>query len=283
MSHDNYSSDTGGDSPVTLYLHIPKTGGTTLNKHLYRHLCAKTHDVAEQGYFHSGIYYYPQGFFVKPNSQMPANIRRALARDDLRAVLGHFRFGLHRYLSRPWTYVTLLRDPVDRIISLYCHLNIAHEKSLEEFVSDPPYREFDNDQTRRISGIDAQIGHCTGLMLEKAKDNLGRYFSVVGTMERFDETLILLKRRFGWKKELFYYFKNFNPRRPAKETFAKQTLDAITSRNALDLKLYDFAQTLLDQAVRAQDNGFAEELESYRSMKAAIDRRKKSMRSVRNE
>lgn len=248
-------------------MHIPKTGGTTLNKHLYRHCHANKHDIAENNYLHSGIYYFPSGFFKEPNPSLSPDAQHILARDDLRAVLGHFCFGIHCHVTRPWTYITLLRNPVDRIISLFCHLKLAQDMTLEEFALKAPYREIDNDQTRRISGLEPALGRCTRSTLARAKDNLCKYFSVVGLTERFDEFLILLQRRFRWNKELYYYLKNVNPNRPSRNTYSKKTLEAIYDRNALDIQLYAFVQQRLEAHIARQGQGFHEQLECYKSLK----------------
>ena len=253
--------------PIILYLHIPKAGGTTLNDCIYNQCCADEYYMAEEGYLHAGIYYYPIGFFKESHPSMPGNIKRALCRKDLRAVIGHFSFGIHRYLTRAWAYVTLLRNPLDRILSLYYHLNMLGSMTIEEFVANPPWREIDNDQTRRISGFDPEIGRCTKSTLNQAKENLRQYFSVVGVTERFDETLILLKRTFGWSKELLYYPKNVNPHRSTISSLPQNTLEAIMERNKFDIELYEFAKKLLDEAITAQDLSFQDEVNKFQSLK----------------
>lgn len=49
---------------------------------------------------------------------MPEYIRRRSAGATWRAVVGHFWFAVHEHVGRPWTYVTLLRDPVERVGAL---------------------------------------------------------------------------------------------------------------------------------------------------------------------
>lgn len=255
---------------VILYLHIPKTGGTTLNACIY-HQWRQDGDAwsAESGYLHNGIYYFPVGFFKTPDLSVPDHVRRAIGREDVRAVLGHFWFGIHRYVNAPSTYITLLREPIQRTFSLYRHLyRHRPDVSLLEFVSEPPYIEVDNDQTRRIAGLEPELNGCGRHTLARAKENLRRDFTVVGLTERFDETLILLKRTFGWRRKLWYYPKNENREAP-RTPLSAGDIAAIQQRNEFDMNLYEFANELLDEAVAAQGKGFQDELESFRADRRA--------------
>jgi hypothetical protein len=101
--------------------------------------------------------------------------------------MGHFPFGIHQLLPKPSTYLTVLRDPINRVVSLYYHAlkysnNPLHERlvaeriGLKEFVSDIACKEAHNDQTRRLSGLNPDFGRCSGEMLEIAKENLRVHF-----------------------------------------------------------------------------------------------------------
>lgn len=270
--------------PIILYLHIPKTGGTTLRKfQLYNNYHTKHRFKAEifagKTRLNDGIFYYPVGFYNKDqNLAVPRPMRRALARKDIRAVTGHFCFGVHRYLAGPSTYITLVRNPVDRIVSLYYHIRrwaspdpglhakiISQGTSLDEFVTNFSLRELFNDQTRRISGCEPQEGRQSKLALNKARDNLRQHFSVVGVTERFNETLILLKRIFGWTEDLRYYPKHVTRGRPTSGDLPPSSVAAIMERNESDLELHRFALELLDEAISSQDASFGDELKRFES------------------
>jgi hypothetical protein len=276
---------------IVLFLHLPKCGGTTLSNIIYNEVCidryAKDDPRHKKGerdlfnphnyMFHAGVYYFQgqdayAGFLKGPEPAFTDPVKHALRRPALRAVVGHYWFGIHQHVTRPWTYLTLLRDPLERVASLFWHLK-AHEgveQSFDDFLAAPSYREVDNDQTRRISGQEPPLGQCTRAMLETAKDNLRRYFSMVGVADRFDETVILLKRRLGWERDVLYRPMNITPDRPPASSLPARTQEGILRWNELDRELYEFAAGLLDEMVSAQDHSFHDEVFDLVARKRAL-------------
>jgi Sulfotransferase family len=276
-AYDYYymKSNSETSKPVPLFLHIPKTAGTTLKHIIFNQHASDQEYKAEGGWLVSGIYYHPAGLHKVSRVSVSAKVKRALARDDLRAVTGHFSFGIHRFLKKPCVYLTILRHPVDRILSLYYHIKkyegtALHEKivsrrlGVEEFVLNLSCREADNDQTRRIAGLEPEFGHCSKATLRKAEHNLRRYFSVAGVTELFDETLLLMKRTLGWAHEPLYLPALVNKGKPARASLPEETIAAIMERNKLDLKLYEFARELLLERISSQDESFQDELDRLR-------------------
>ena len=147
---------TSADRVVTLFLHTPKCAGTTLADLIYPNYADPTVEVAEDGLFHRGLYYFPgDGFFKPADLGFDDEIARVMQRPDLNAVIGHFWYGLHRLIPRECKYVTLLRDPAQRLWSLYNHLEYGRWSiGFDEFLHTGPWRELDNDQTRRVAGIE---------------------------------------------------------------------------------------------------------------------------------
>jgi hypothetical protein len=131
----------------------------------------------------------------------------------------------------------------------------------------------DNDQTRRIAGLEPEFGKCSANTLNTAKENLRRFFSVVGVTERFDESLILMKRVLGWAKEPFYLPGLVNKDKPARTAVPQRTLDVIAERHLFDLELYQFANELLQDRIRSQDSSFEAELNLFRLLNSEYQTR----------
>src|SRR5437660_10851235 len=195
--------------------------------------------------------------------------RRRLKR--FRVFKGHMKFGLHEVLPQPATYVTVLRDPIDRMISAFyfmytykLHPNYWKFRregwTLEDFVKRWPKA---NLQTKMIAGTDYDAP-CTAEILRKAKENL-HYFSVVGLTERFEETLALMKLRFGWKLQSYSSF-NVTRTRPKKRDLPQSTLDLIAERNRFDIELYECAAKRFQEAI---DKKAAEVSETVCELEAA--------------
>src|SRR5206468_13017876 len=128
--------------------------------------------------------------------------------DRLRIVTGHLYFGAHEFSARPCTYITMLREPIDRVISHYYFVRhdpsnylyeLARKMSLKEFGESCGRQEPNNDQTRLLAGPchTAGFGICSDEMLDIAKRNLAEHFAAVGISEEFDRSLMLMKRILG--------------------------------------------------------------------------------------
>lgn len=170
-------------------------------------------------------------------------------------------FGMHEFLSRPFVYITLLRNPVDRILSMYHYVmrtpnhylhkqgRISRASTLKDFVSGKVTNEINNGQTRMISGItNIPFGKCDHTLLEKARDNIDKYFAVVGLVEEFDPSLLLMKRTLGWKTP-YYTKRNVTKDISRVQGISDDTLNLIGEYNQLDMELYQYAKERLQKEV----------------------------------
>jgi hypothetical protein len=251
------------DKQTIIFLHIPKTAGTTL------------HRIIERHYPRDRIY----TFWQDGSPEDFENLSHA-RRSEFYMLRGHVGFGVHELLPGPSTYFTVLREPIDRVVSYYyfvrrtsqhyCHeLVTSNNMSLKEFVNSRRDFMVDNGQTRMLSGLgqghELGFGKCTKEHLEKAKRNLQEKFSVVGLTEAFDETLLLLKSEFGWRK-IFYARQNVSTDRPIKDELSQSTLNAIAQNNLLDFELYRFATSLFEDHICQRSSSFTREVRKFQSV-----------------
>ena len=236
--------------PDTLiFLHIPKNAGRTFESVLERQYAA---DAVYTIYGYGNAISHA----VTQLQNMPEDDRR-----KIRLIKGHYQFGLHELLPQRSSYLTFLRNPVDRAVSLYQYIlrdrNHPHNPiiqaknmSLGDYVASGLSREVDNGQVRILSGKEQEyaFGECSVELLQLAKMNIEDNFSVVGLVERFDASLVLMGLRFGWKN-LWYRSRNVSARRPAHSALDRSTLQMIDRYNALDRELYDFAACRLDNMI----------------------------------
>lgn len=256
---------------TVIFLHIPKTAGTTM------------HSIFEKQYPPGALYStypanHPHGTVEEYAAYSPARKR------EICVLLGHFSYGVHEVVPNPYVYLTILREPIERMISNYFHINRDPNHGLHELVSSGQmdlkgYVEhmvhdlrMDNEQTRMYAGNWDGRGHgpCTDSMLEKAKANLRDRFSVVGITRRFDETYLLTKRLLGWPHR-FYARRNVTRNRPQKTDLPASDLLLLKKHNHFDGQLYHYAQTLLQEQVAQQGPGFARELMLFRMLNTLVN------------
>ncbi|MDH3688219.1 MAG: sulfotransferase family 2 domain-containing protein [Gammaproteobacteria bacterium] len=249
-----------------IFLHIPKTGGTTL-----RNIIAEQYE--DDSVFSIGplINEAIQGFRHQPQTR----------RQRIRLLQGHMAFGLHIHLERPISYFTLLRDPMERALSDYCYVKTSSHHPLHRLVAGMTVGDYlqsgltgqlSNGQTRLLCG-DCMPGEpgIPGVRpmeeqdLELAISNLNEHFIVVGLVERFDETLTLLKRKLHWKRPL-YVKANVGPKDVGHNMLSESDERLIAKLNDLDIRLYQTAERLFRQQVNAEGLGFKLELLSFKMM-----------------
>lgn len=258
MQTPNGADSTGKEAVI--FLHLPKTAGTTLNR------------LIEWEYPISEMYSVDPVLFEWSYARLRNLPQRRLRKT--RIFKGHMLFGLHEVLPQPATYITVLRDPVERVLSafyfmrgyklhpLYWKLR-RNKWTLEEYVERSTR---DNVQCKIIANAHYHLP-CTQEIMDRALNHLDHYFSVIGLSERFEESLALMKLRFGWQLKSYSAF-NVTRSRPKRQDLPQATLDLIAERNRFDVALYKHASKLFDEAVQrqaAEVSRIAAELKSARA------------------
>jgi hypothetical protein len=126
----------------------------------------------------------------------------------------------------------------------------------------------DNGQLRLLTGHmdDIDFGGCARTLLDEAKRNLTDHFAVVGLSERFDESLLLIRRRLGWKRLPVYRRRNVAERKSSTAQLSASALAAIRKHNELDLELYEWASAKFQREWETE--GLQRELQRFRVINA---------------
>jgi hypothetical protein len=232
-------------SPV-LFMHVPKTAGSSLYS-IFRTILRPPELLK----LHQN---------VETLDRINALPRQHAAR--LKVLYGHVDVQLAKQIVPLQRCVTLLRDPVDRIVSYYAfakhmtsglHSELARRTSITQWIDALRLPETDNGMVRRFSGAlgEAGIGACSARMLERAKANLAR-FALVGLTDRFDEFYALLALGLGLPMRT-YVAEKVNEKRPRFDQLPADVLAELEQRNALDRELYRFGRELFAQQLSKID------------------------------
>ena len=179
----------------------------------------------------------------------------------MRAISGHVVWGIHEWLPRSFIYITILRDPIDRILSTYSYVlssatHRLHDEmvngamGLEEFLEwDKGAIEVSNLQSKLLSDMYPYREKHMPTVCAKAKYNL-KHYCLVGLTEQFDKSLKMFSSLFRWKNVKIER-DNVTPNRIRREDVSPRTIRKIEEQNQYDLELYAFGQQLF--AEQSQD------------------------------
>jgi len=213
---------------IVFHLHIPRTGGTAV--------------------MHSVQNGFGKDRFIKYRSisQVEKDLR---SKQEPVAVGGHFYWGLHEICKMDHLYFVVLRDPVERVSSLYDYV-VAREghkyhplwsrTSLHQVLAEnlSPL-ELSNWQTRQICGEPRKREPVSGAMLEKAWEHLSQPNVIVTFTDMLNDGLLQLGAQTG------IYFRHLRRKHNAsRRSFqSEEAIDLIRKANALDIDLYSRARS----------------------------------------
>ncbi len=203
----------------TIFIHIPKTGGTTLK------------EIFKKDYHPDDIYEDLSDFGTPDISRIKQKV-----------IFGHICY--HESYSGN-NLITVLRNPINRIISHYGHvLGNDHpskpfaEKGLADYAGNPHHKQLDNGMIRQITNtMHLPFGSIGSSHLADALSALGE-FTAVGILENFDEFIDRLFAK-GIIKQREYESMNIGRINP-EDVLTSESMDAIISNNNYDIKLYNF-------------------------------------------
>jgi len=236
--------------PLTIFMHIPKTAGTSLREYLTCH-------------YGDQIFYDYEGELRLSNPN-PAFIERVKS-SRCKAIIGHLSFGVHEFFpDYEVRYATFLRSPVQRVIS-HC-LHVAREPrsrhyalirdgmKLGDFIRSHRAPEQNNHLVRLMSADkfrvdlwppnpDDDIGQIDQVFAKEHLDisifRLRTHFDFIGIVENFSSDLVTLVAKIGQPDNSACIPVPRLNEAPSKYQVTYEELAIITQYNKLDIAIYE--------------------------------------------
>jgi len=218
-----------------IFIHIPRTGGTSISLLLYSvafpfevYDCrtrARTQSIA-------------QSLFLELDEE---------EQKKFKAITGHIDIKLLKYLNYPTLSFTIFRNPIERVYSLYKHIqqnkhHHLHEFgfSLEELFSVSNYPELFNGITRKFVDYEFGLTDFSRDIINDAFSNIVDYvneiFDFSDLTKVYKWLIIQLNKRASWEiREIppLYHLNKSDHERPSKEE-----TQLIIKYNKMDMVLY---------------------------------------------
>ena len=242
------------------YMHIPKCGGTSVANAI-RNCYLTLNPEQDRVTFHLDPYAAHEGAVL--GRQDPLGYYRHLLRyclgcREYQYVYGHFSFDEVAYEAyhNEFRFVTLLRDPVKKWLSLYFfnrHKDgefFKVEEDLETFLATPTAVGYGCDYIMQFAGNYAcepapHEGYCyeqytTQAAIDHAVGNLAK-FDLVGVLEQLDRFADRFQQQYGAKLSITH--KNRNPlaQQRQNEQISEEMLAKIRELCRPNLALYHYA------------------------------------------
>ncbi len=257
--------------PVVIYHHIAKTGGTSLREVVQANYKGKA--LLELYGPNRGSVAWYEAYYRSLSPERKAAIQ---------CIAAHSAHYIIPVLDRPFRVFTLLRDPVNRVISLYYFAKTLTRKGKGKGADigrlldalgwdlgdiyrhaaqgeiDPEHASllapFFNGQTRAILGPHLDV---TGIpflpgapaslhnALQHALHILDAHYEL-GVTEAYAQSVQYFARVFGWRR-VFIDHVNRTKMRPSVQEFPLDVIDRIREYNQLDVILHAHAQNYLKQ------------------------------------
>lgn len=226
-----------------VFLHMYKAGGTSFRRYIRaQYPDAKVKEV--------------EGAIADLERWRQSDVS---SRHEIDILMGHQYFGNHSFMRPGARYLTVLREPIDRVISFYYYVlrmpdhylynhGFASGMSLKEMYENTACIELDNLQVRMLNEqpqTPLPFGSITREMLDTARQNL-RFISEnghVGVIELTDQLTEVLAADYGWDPSKITR-SNATQGRPTAESFDSETLEIVRANNELDAELHEYAREL---------------------------------------
>jgi hypothetical protein len=282
---------------VLIFLRLPKTGGNTMDQVL-------EHCLPGQ-WFYPHELVVPSALLIRPTEGIAEKFRQLTIaqQQSIRCLIGtHVAMDVETIFERQSRFFTIVRHPVDRVISSFFHNRseshlisypFIKDLSLERYLDSGIGLDADNHQVRVLSGCpeldapwDPQGRRISALPvgarhLEMAKHNIEQRFVAAAALEQFTALIWFLKRLYGWPlRRVIFRRHNENAGRktatdegrPPLERVSAATRQRLTEMNRYDMELYEWVRERFAQQIRPLEPGFSREVRHFEMLNAVAQK-----------
>ncbi|MDQ0218900.1 hypothetical protein ELQ35_10500 [Peribacillus cavernae] len=217
-----------------IHLHMPKTAGTTLNS------------IIKKNYKSNEIIDLYESF--KDHQEVVEKLQ-SLQLSGVKCINCHLSYGIHCHVTQPAKYVTMLREPIERVASEYYFIRNTPHHNLHDKVMKMDLLEFQQEPTNMNKQSKIVLGIPLSEDVSKAdfrmgKQNIKADFAFIGITELFNESIVIMKKQFDWP-DIQYGKKNITTNRPQVTDLPEHVIEELKQYNKVDYALYKYAIKLL--------------------------------------
>jgi hypothetical protein len=275
--------------PVLIFFHIPKTGGITM-KIIVRNCLPDEHFDCDLSHPDTALWVRSTARIAEKFHQLPEEKQRAV-----RCMVGdHVSMDVAGIFGRPSKFFTVVREPVDRVISNFFFSRTKRELPSHRFIRDMTLEEYldsgigldhDNHQVRMLSGcpkLDApwdpkgrriSTPPVERRHLDMAKRNIEERFIVAAPMEKFTALVWFLKRLYVWPiHRVFFQILNETPKRPRLDAISETTRKRLETLNQYDIELYEWVKERFAAQIQPLEPDFSREVRLFEMLNRSVRR-----------
>lgn len=247
----------------------------------------------------------PSALLIRPTEGVAEKFRQLTVQEQqsIRCLIGtHIAMDVDTIFDRPCKFFTVVRHPVDRVISSFFHNRteshlisypFIKDLSLEQYLDSGIGLDADNHQVRVLSGcpeLDAPWDPNGGPIsappvgprhLDMAKRNIEQRFIAAAALEQFTALIWFFKRLYGWPlRRVLFRRHNENAGRkspadegrPSIERVSAATRQRLAEMNRYDTELYEWVRERFAQQIRPLEPSFSREVRRFEMLNSAAQK-----------
>jgi hypothetical protein len=275
--------------PVLIFFHIPKTGGMTMEKVIERCL--------QDQQFNAYLKMPDTALLVRSTAKVAEKFHKLpIERQHaVRCMVGtHFTFDVATIFDKPSKFFTIVRHPVDRVVSNFFHNRVMSHLPCYPFIKDLTLEQYldsgigldqDNHQVRMLSGcpdLDGpwdlegrpiSIRPVERRHLEMAKRNVEERFIVAAPIEEYTALVWFLKRLYGWPfHRVLFRINNETPNRPKLAAVSEATRKRLETLNRYDIEVYEWVKARFAKQIQSMEPHFSREVRRFDMLNRGVQR-----------